>query len=67
MSRFLKVELKRAGVTYAELARKLGEHGLAGETEISVKNKIMRGAYAATFLMATLAAIGLSGVNLEDV
>ena len=66
MSRFLKAELKRAGVTYAELAERLAKHGLKGETEISVKNKIIRGAFAATFLMAALAAIELEGVRLED-
>ena len=27
--RFVKAELKRAEVSYAELARRLGEHGLA--------------------------------------
>jgi hypothetical protein len=31
-SRFIKAELKRAGVTYAELAHKLTEHGME-ETE----------------------------------
>jgi len=67
MSRFLKVELKRAGVTYAELAKRLKQHGLKDETEISVKNKVLRGAFAATFLMAALAALGLTGINLEDV
>ena len=67
MSRFLKVELKRAGVTYAELAQRLAKHGLKGETEISVKNKIIRGAYSATFLMATLAALELNGIRIEDI
>lgn len=67
MSRFLKAELKRAGVTYAELAERLAKHGLKGETEISVKNKIIRGAFAATFLMACLASMGLDGIQLEDI
>ena len=31
--RYLKAELKRADVTYAELARRLREHGLEDETE----------------------------------
>ncbi len=67
LSRFLKVELKRANVTYAELAQRLAKHGFKGETEVSVKNKIIRGAYAATFLMACLAALELEGVRLEDI
>jgi len=64
-ARFLKAELKRAGVTYAELARRLEEHGLK-ETEASIANKLSRGTIAATFLLATLAALELEGVRLED-
>lgn len=66
-SRFLKAELKRAGVTYAELAERLAKHGLKGETEASVKNKLMRGTFAATFLLASLAALELEGVVLDDI
>jgi hypothetical protein len=65
-SRFVKAELKRAKVTYAELALRLKEHGLPTETEASVKAKLKRGTFAATFLFATLAALGLEGVRLED-
>lgn len=67
MSRFLKAELKRAGVTYAELASRLAKHGLKGESEVTVKNKVIRGAFPATFFMATLAALELEGVQLEDI
>ena len=63
--RFLKAEMKRAGVTYAELAKRLGEHGLQ-ETEASLANKLSRGTVAATLFLATLAALGLDGLNLED-
>ena len=65
-SRFLKAELKRAGVTYAELAERLKEHGLVGETEASVKSKLKRGTFPATFLLASMAAIGLAAVAIED-
>jgi hypothetical protein len=64
-TRFLKAELKRAGVTYAELARRLDQHGLK-ETEASITNKLSRGTLTATFLLATLAALGMDGVRLED-
>ncbi len=67
LSRYLKAELKRANVTYAELAKRLAKHGLKGETEVSVKNKIIRGAYAASFLVACLAALEMEGVRLEDI
>lgn len=65
-SRFIKAELKRANVTYAELARRLEGHGVKGETENSIKSKLKRGTFAATFLLATLAALELEGVRLED-
>jgi hypothetical protein len=64
--RFLKAELKRAGITYAELARRLNEHGLEGETEASVNSKLVRGTYAVTFFLAVLAVLELEGVRLED-
>ena len=65
-SRFLKAELKRAGITYDVLAMRLAEHGLPGETKDSIKSKLKRGTFAATFMLACLAAIGLTGVSLED-
>jgi hypothetical protein len=64
--RFLKAELKRAEVSYAELAERLKEHGLA-ETEASIANKLSRGTFAATFFLASLMALGVEAVRLEDV
>ena len=64
---FLKAELKRRGLTYDDLAERLAKHGLKGETEASIKNKLQRGTFAATFLLATLAALELEGVRLEDI
>lgn len=64
-ARFLKAEMKRAGVTYSELAKRLKAHGLK-ETEASIANKLARGTFAATFLLAVLAALGLDGMNLAD-
>jgi hypothetical protein len=66
-SRFLKAELKRAGVTYEGLAERLKEHGLSGESENSIKAKLKRGTFAATFFLACLAALELEGVSLEDI
>jgi Domain of unknown function (DUF6471) len=64
--RFVKAELKRAEVSYAELARRLKEHGLE-ETEASITAKLNRGTFAATFFLATMKAIGREQVNLADV
>jgi hypothetical protein len=63
--RFLKAEMKRAGVTYGELAARLKGHGLE-ETEASITSKLGRGTFAATFFLACLAALELEGVRLED-
>ena len=54
-SRFLKAEMKRADVTYAELARRLEKQGLQ-ETEASITSKLAGGTFAATFMLAVVAA-----------
>lgn len=64
-SRFLKAELKRAGIGYKDLAERLNKHGLQ-ETETSITGKLARGTFAASFLLACLAVLELEGVQLED-
>lgn len=64
--RLLKAELARAGVGYRELAEKLKKHGMK-ETEASIANKISRGTFSATFLLASLVAIEAQTVRLEDI
>jgi hypothetical protein len=64
--RYVKAELKRAEVSYAELARRLKEHGLE-ETEASITAKLNRGTFAATFFLATMRAIGRDHLNLSDI
>jgi hypothetical protein len=66
VSRFVKAELKRAKLTYADLAERLEEHGFPNESETTIKAKLKRGTFAATFLLAMLAALELEGVRLED-
>ena len=53
-------------MSYAELARRLKEHGLE-ETEASITAKLNRGTFAATFFFATMKAIGVEQVRLEDI
>jgi hypothetical protein len=65
-ARFLKAELKRANVTYEELAKRLKEHGL-NETRDSIAAKLKRGTFAATFLLACVAALEMEGIRLEDI
>ncbi len=64
--RYLKAELKRADVTYAELARRLREHGLEDETEGSVTAKLARGTFSVTFFLACLAVLGITALALAD-
>jgi hypothetical protein len=64
--RYVKAELKRGEISYAELARRLKNHGLE-ETEASITAKLNRGTFAATFFLATMLAIGRETVNLGDI
>lgn len=61
----LKGELKRRGVTYAQLAEKLAAIGIS-ETERNLNNKISRGGFTAAFLLQCLSAIGCSSLQLSD-
>ena len=59
----LKGELKRRGVTYAQLAAKLADIGVQ-ETERNLANKISRGGFTAAFLVQCLDAIGCQTIHL---
>jgi len=61
----LKGELKRRGVTYAQLVEKLGAVGVQ-ETERNLANKISRGGFTAAFLIECLETIGCQSVRLSD-
>jgi Domain of unknown function (DUF6471) len=64
-ARHLKAELKRADVTYDELAKRLEKYGF-GETKASIANKLARATLSAHFLLASLAAIKVSSIRFED-
>ncbi len=57
--------MQRQLVTYVELAKRLKKHGFK-ETEASITNKLKRGTFAATFMLACLAALELEGIQIED-
>lgn len=61
----LKAELKKRGVTYAQLADKLAEIGVS-ETEPNIRNKLARGKFTAVFLVQCLTAIDCSSLRLEE-
>ena len=61
----LKGELKRRGITYAQLAEKLATVGVT-ENERNLNNKISRGGFTAAFLLQCLEAIGASSLRLSE-
>jgi hypothetical protein len=60
----LKAELKRRGVTYAQLVEKLADIGVT-EAEPNVRNKLSRGKFTATFMLQCLEAIGAKDLRLD--
>lgn len=61
----LKGELKRRGITYAQLAEKLAAIGVV-ENERNLNNKISRGGFTAAFLLQCLEVAGASSLRLSD-
>ena len=49
----LKAELKRQGVTYAQLAE------MIGDKEPNVRNKLSRGKFSAAYMLQCLNAVGV--------
>ncbi len=60
----LKAELKRKGVTYAQLVEKLAGIGVV-DAEVNIRNKLSRGKFTAAFLLQCLEAIGVSSVSVS--
>lgn len=65
-SQFLKAELKRADITYEDLADRLATQGLT-ETKASIANKLSRGRFSAVFFLASLVAAGQRTIVLENI
>ena len=60
----LKAELKRKGVTYAQLVERLAGIGI-NEKEVNVRNKLSRGKFSAAFLLQCLIAVDSSHLRLD--
>jgi hypothetical protein len=58
-SNILKAELKRQGVTYAQLAE------MIGDKEPNVRNKLSRGKFSAAFMLRSLESIGATDLRLK--
>jgi hypothetical protein len=65
-ARHLKAELKRADMTYEDLALKLRKHGFE-ESKASIANKLARATLPAHFFLASLVAIGREQIILQDI
>ena len=61
----LKAELKKRGVTYAQLVEKLAAVGVS-ETEPNIRNKLARGKFTAVFMVQCLMAIGSHVLRLDE-
>ncbi len=59
----LKAELKKQGVTYAQLVDKLEAIGVH-ESEPNVRNKLARGKFTAVFMIQCLQAVGADTLRL---
>lgn len=59
----LKAELKKRGITYAQLVERLAAIGIE-ETEPNIRNKLARGKFSAVFLVQCLEAIGAQALRL---
>lgn len=59
----LKAELKRKGVSYSQLAEKLGGIGVS-EKEVNIRNKLSRGKFTAAFMLACLEAIDARDIRI---
>ena len=60
----LKAELKRKGVTYAQLVEKLSAIGIS-EKEVNIANKLSRGKFSAAFLFQCLSVLGCLSLHLD--
>jgi hypothetical protein len=65
-ARHLKAELKRAEMTYDDLADRMKKHGFK-ETKASIASKLSRATVPAAFFLAALVAIGCEAVTLSDI
>ena len=64
--RYIKAELKRADVTYAELAQRLREHGIEDETDGSVTAKLARGTFSVPWFLAVLTVLGIPALTIAE-
>ena len=65
-ARHIKAELKKADMTYEDLAEKLKRHGF-DESKASIASKLSRATMSAHFFLAALVAMGKEQVSLQEI
>lgn len=60
----LKAELRRRRISYKELAARLEEIGVHGESPLNIANKLARGRFSAVFMIQCMTAIGCRQIRL---
>ena len=63
----LKAKMKEADVIYVELVKRLEAHGFKETEALRDDEAETRGTFAATWLLACLAALDLEGIRLEEI
>ncbi len=61
----LRAEMTRRGISYEQLAEKLGELGVT-DTAVNIRNKVARGGFSAVFFVQCLRALDVTSLRLED-
>lgn len=61
----LRAEMARQTITYASLVEKLAEIGVK-EDERNLRNKVSRGKFTASFMLACLSALGCRTLLLQN-
>lgn len=60
----IRSEMARNGITYAQLVEKLADIGVK-EDERNLRNKVSRGKFTASFMLACLKALGAKEIKLD--
>jgi len=64
---FIKADLERLEWTHERLAKEMKRHGHPNESAESIKQKLKRGTFSATFFLAAIAALGHEHVALDEI
>ncbi len=63
-NRIIRVEMTKRSLSYADLSARLAGIGVV-ENERSLRNKVARGTFSATFLLQCLVALDLKALDLS--